>query len=455
MNWADAGILVAIFFGGALAAGGGLGGGGLFVPLLVLVTNFPLKTAIPLSNTVIAGLSIVNLFTMSRRRHPVADRPLIDYRLAMVMQPLLSVGTMFGVLFNSMFPNWLILVLLILTLGYGALRTIKKGLKTYRKERDASMHNMVGDDVSDTEDANEAAEVGPVPVHHRKGSVGGTSPPVGRRRRSSRGGRVRRVSRSSSPSRSPSIVDGGEAASGEVSELQQILQDDVRTPWKVVGLMAIVMIVVAAVTFIKRDPDSIGIPTCSAGYWVLTFIAVPIVGGIGLAFSRSVVARDARKTALGYPFVEGDIVWTRQRIVNTNVVSLVAGCIASLLGIGGGMVLGPLMLQLNVLPEVTAATSSLIIFFSSWLSTIQYLAIGRIDPSYGAIFFVLGMIDSLVGVSVLTHIVHRYNKKSIVIFVIASILVLSLILLGYTGVLNTIADFERGDAASIGFTSPC
>lgn len=72
------------------------------------------------------------------------------------------------------------------------------------------------------------------------------------------------------------------------------------------------------------------------------------------------------KNEISYPFVQGDIQWTRKRTLTTCVISLFAGVLASLLGIGGGLVLGPLMLEMKVIPQVSTATSSLMIVTPSF-----------------------------------------------------------------------------------------
>lgn len=46
-------------------------------------------------------------------------------------------------------------------------------------------------------------------------------------------------------------------------------------------------------------------------------------------------------------------------------VGLAAGFLAGVLGIGGGMVVGPLLISYGVLPDCTTATSSFMIVFSS------------------------------------------------------------------------------------------
>ena len=63
-----------------VAAGGGIGGGGMLVPIYILALGFDTKTAIPLSNITILGGAITNTWMNSKKRHPRADRPLVDVR---------------------------------------------------------------------------------------------------------------------------------------------------------------------------------------------------------------------------------------------------------------------------------------------------------------------------------------------------------------------------------------
>jgi hypothetical protein len=85
------GILLVVL-GLLIAASGGIGGGGILVPLLILVFGFSPKYAIPLSNFTIVGSSITNMMMNLSKRHPDADRPLVDWDLILVMEPLTMAG---------------------------------------------------------------------------------------------------------------------------------------------------------------------------------------------------------------------------------------------------------------------------------------------------------------------------------------------------------------------------
>lgn len=98
--------------------------------------GFHPRMAIPLANVTIFGGSIANCILNLPKRHPnpKVDRPLIDYDLVLVMEPLTIAGAVVGAIINKLAPEWLITFCLVITLAYTSNRTWKKGFSTYEKE---------------------------------------------------------------------------------------------------------------------------------------------------------------------------------------------------------------------------------------------------------------------------------------------------------------------------------
>lgn len=69
-----------------VAAGGGIGGGGILVPIYILIMGFTPKHAIPLSNITVLGGALANMILNVTKRHPIVDRPLVDWDLILVME---------------------------------------------------------------------------------------------------------------------------------------------------------------------------------------------------------------------------------------------------------------------------------------------------------------------------------------------------------------------------------
>lgn len=136
----DAAVSVLSLFATFTASGGGLGGGGMLVPFMILLYRVD-AVAIPLSKATIFGSAIGSLIANLRLRHPLADRPMMDMGVALMLEPATLVGTVAGVLLNRFFPSWLITFLLIAVLGFTAYRTMRK----VRQERsNLTLHSVAG-----------------------------------------------------------------------------------------------------------------------------------------------------------------------------------------------------------------------------------------------------------------------------------------------------------------------
>eukprot|EP01130_Rhizamoeba_saxonica_P010312 TRINITY_DN4220_c0_g1_i3.p1 TRINITY_DN4220_c0_g1~~TRINITY_DN4220_c0_g1_i3.p1 ORF type:complete len:420 (-),score=54.50 TRINITY_DN4220_c0_g1_i3:554-1813(-) len=312
-------LILVLFIGGSIAAGGGIGGGGVFVPVLILVGRFSPKDAVPLSNCLIGGASIANYLQMGRYKHPTANRPLIYYNLAMLMQPLALGGTVIGVILNEIFPDWLTLALLMLTLTVTIIRTSKKWLRLHRMESNTKLKKS--DDSSLEE-----------------------------------------------------LITNDYDSSSTISkdaEYDTLIKGEKYTPWYKVVLLFLVLIVVSVHSLMtggKRGGSIIGIERCTSEYWGVLISLFPVLLILTIFIIRYLIKNESLKTRNGYSFQTGDIRWTKKKTIATGLISAFAGILSSLLGIGGGMVLSPVMLELHVLPEVTAATSSFMIVCNLWFS---------------------------------------------------------------------------------------
>ena len=65
-------------------------------------------------------------------------------------------------------------------------------------------------------------------------------------------------------------------------------------------------------------------------------------------------------------------------------LALLIGVLSSLLGIGGGELMGPLMLHLKVLATVSPATTSMMSFLNTSSSIVHYMTLGK---AHSPLFF--------------------------------------------------------------------
>jgi uncharacterized membrane protein YfcA len=79
------------------------------------------------------------------------------------------------------------------------------------------------------------------------------------------------------------------------------------------------------------------------------------------------------RQSINYPYNETDIKWNNNIFIKFPCYSFISGLMAGLLGIGGGLILGPLLLELGLHPIVSTATSNFLVLFTSSSTSIQFI----------------------------------------------------------------------------------
>ena len=116
--------------------------------------------AIPLSKAAIFGAAVGGYLVNGRETHPFADRPLIYYDLASIMQPPILLGTVLGVYLNVVFPEVVLVVMLIVVLSYASYSTVKKAFQLYAKEN--ASDNNENNENSQNNSPNDSNENNPI-----------------------------------------------------------------------------------------------------------------------------------------------------------------------------------------------------------------------------------------------------------------------------------------------------
>lgn len=62
----------------------------------------------------IMGASMSSVWYNLQVSHPIREVPILDYRLALLFQPMLMLGITFGVELSVIYPFWLITILIII-----------------------------------------------------------------------------------------------------------------------------------------------------------------------------------------------------------------------------------------------------------------------------------------------------------------------------------------------------
>jgi uncharacterized membrane protein YfcA len=424
-----------------MSASVGVGGGGVYVPLFIVVACLDTKGAIPVSKICILGVAVTTFLINMRKRHPKANRPLINYSVAFLMAPTTILGTVFGIMLFIVFPQWFILILLVLVLGVTDYRTIVKALELHRKE--------------EAEKKKERETIGVINDDGGAGGIGGIAGGGGlvddHQDDSDERSSLLRGYEDSTESATANIGgatsslaahhhrngnydDEDASANHGTSDSKAVLMEvESSTPiHKIMGLVFLWLAMLLLV-FIRGGGESaseespFGIFKCSWQFWLLTVgIICVLCTGAGLGVWMQ-IRRTKKLREVGIPTVSGDIEWTPLKFVGFVLIGCFAGTCAGFLGIGSGMINVPYMLEVGMQPEVAAATSSFIIVFTALSTVVQYI-IGNLLPLKSAAWYgTLGLLSAIVGQFAIGALVRKYKKASIISFLLAGLITFSAI----------------------------
>ena len=184
----------------------------------------------------------------------------------------------------------------------------------------------------------------------------------------------------------------------------------------------------------------IGLDSCSAISWSILVISQ------GSCFVCSYLGYRKHSRRLT---CTGNIEANREKLHTLMRNSYLAGIIAGLIGVGGGMVMSPVMLDLGFLAEVATSFSSFVVFFTSSSTTMQFIIQGAVTVQESLVFLVVSAIGSYVGGSIISAIVQKHKRTSYLLWLLFGLLVLSAVIMPTLGVYKI---FLTG---IIGFERPC
>lgn len=417
----DGFIGVLAFFIAAFSLAAGVGGGGLYVPLILAFLPFDAAVATALSQAMLSGGAIAALLYNLQQGNPKKPhRPLIDFELALLMGPALMAGAQMGSLLHDTAPNAFLLFLLSATLIDSARKSITSAKKISAQEALAPPPQPVAppaqkaQDDSDEEPDFDAAQAR-VRASQRTVEVS-SDPRLNPRAPEDRGSFVQGMSfmaRGSFVNPGKWFSFHSNAAEWDEDEARH----QARTSSAKIQLVLVWMAIMALVIG-KSYTD-----LCSPVWWALTFSAAIGLATYAYFFAKKLGGEVSDKDGLDYA----------QLAVPLLIRSLFAGCLAAMCGIGGGMVMGPVLVQLKVPPPVSAATTATTLLVLSSSTAVVFLMNGVMPHDYSPYLCCCTASGALTGKILIGRWVRRTGKQSVIVWCLAVITVSSTILMGGLG----------------------
>jgi len=455
--WTDIVGTIVWFLTAGIATACGVGGGGIYVPMGILLLRFPPKPSSGLSQASIFGASLGGILVNIRKRHPdehirdtkgtpseehpgkmiayekgkgpmeIEDdrekyldggdgkrkfytRPVIDYNMALFLAPMEMAGAVLGVIIQRVFPNWLFLCFAAVVLGFTAFKTFKKFFVAYAKDKAAKEERIEltkreSQRVLESQKKKESDANGEGAASDAVDDVEGNA--------------------------NTKEEKEDEDDPKQLEQRRKFLEEDSRQyPFEKISYLILLWIGLTIITFLKggKGVDSvIGITCQDAGFYVLVAAQFLWTLGFAAVFGYKNVKGVNERVAVNYPFNETDVMWDFKKLQFYSFFTFVAGIVAGLIGIGGGMVLGPLMIVMGVNPRVSTATTATMILLTSSSVAVMFVMSGLVPWQYAVYFFFVCLLGAYIGKTRIDAYVKKTGMGSILVGILATIIALATI----------------------------
>ncbi|KAF2294625.1 hypothetical protein GH714_013887 [Hevea brasiliensis] len=342
----------------------------------------------------IMGAAASTVYYNLKLRHPTIDMPIIDYDLTLLIQPMLMLGISIGVAFNVVFSDWMVTVLLITLFIGTSTKAFFKGVETWKKEtimKQEAAKRLESNGIGDGE-----VEYKPLPSGPEK-----------------------------------------DTNKAEVTILENVC-------WKELGLLVFVWVAFLALQISKNH-----MTTCSTEYWIVNLLQIPV--SVAVTLYEAVSLYKGRRI-IASKGDEGTNFKVHQ-LVLYSACGVLAGVVGGLLGLGGGFIMGPLFLELGIPPQVSSATATFAMTFSSSMSVVEYYLLKRFPVPYALYFVAVATLAALIGQHIVRRLIIMFGRASLIIFILAFTIFVSAISLGGVGISNMIRKIQHNEY--MGFENLC
>ena len=374
-----------------LASAAGIGGGIMLSPVLLIFSDYVPDQAISIVYILIFGGSLGAIGNVIRLRDNELGGPMINYDFVLICLPLMLMATQMGVILNRILPNIIPLIGTILLVLVVFKKTFIKAKKEFatEKKRSSKQENQ--------ETAAEILEIIPNSVKEKsKNEI------------------------------APNYMN---------EELEEIKEQEIEIknnqyPWikiKEIFFLLILLVTLNLLRGSKNFTSLIGIEYCSLYYWlmcgsIIIFCPIFLIRNILICQKLEKIKEKLKSDN------QQNFSMDSKRIVELGSISTLTGILAGMLGIGGGMILGPYFSQIGLSPQRSTATSCVFVLSTSFISSLQTLILNILTIDQICWYFGISVVGSSIISKIMLYVIKRYKRPSIILFALCTVMVIALIL---------------------------
>jgi len=454
----EVGSTIVIVIIGSLLIAGGVGGGAAYVPYIMLLFEVNIHQAIAYAYACVFGGGLGNIANIIFLKDPKTNRYKGNYDLNLIILPPLMIGVAIGGILQRIFPPLVTNILLLMVLAYSITKNffkLKSTMKHERQERIEQKEKKRGYqkavELARTEiqaplsgkkiiPQIQGAEFLPVEKIQQKEQEIDTWKDANHHNEKETFYEV--------------VVNNPIPQDPMTLKRLELEKKQLKYPFHKLGLLFINVIIIVLVGLIrgtKKFTPIVGIKwTCGWDFlWFgIAILLYTMTSALDIYFIRK---WQQEKVSVGYEFLPQEPQLTNKRILKISLLSILAGCVGSIVALGGSLIISPSLLEMGVPPAYSAATTGLLLFFSMGNTTLSSILNQKITAIELGWFVGLTIPMSYIMSKLINSYVKRTGRQSIILLILLCITSAGVIGIVY----NQIQGLVENASEQLTFTSVC
>lgn len=388
--------IIALSISSALATACGIGGGAVYSSFLLGVQDFEPSEAFPISICIIMFCGVITFINriIDKYEHPKTN--FVNYELSILFGPAMILGVKFGTICNMILNKMILTFLLAAILVNSIFKNLKNIHKTKEKEEKYDQELLMAENNGGLEEAL-------IPKSQRKTFN--------------------------------EIISNTERGQILTSDEKSLLkQDEMPLRPGRLAFILVLQILLLGDQLLEGNLNLsswIGVVRCSSTYWFIFggYIVVSIIMLlIGYKMAKTHFNL-RRKLPVKYSGLKLD--YLNDHIYSIIFNAFLTGLMSPTVGIGGGMILNPILANLGLEPKEASSTSNFLIISNSIASTILFLCSGQLNFTFTILLGTPCIICAFIGSFFILSYISRTKKSSFLLVIMFYIMISSLFLLGF------------------------
>lgn len=372
-----------------------ISGGTVVLPFAIYLLGLTSNQAVAMANAITVLSTGVKYAVSLRNRSAFSDwKTAIDYNAALTLLPMNVMLSVIGGIASSVFPAVLTLIIMVLCI----LQAVYNGIKNLRRLNEAERQKQLAEaqasspkPLPESEPVQNRKLAGPgeqelenlkIPQESEAPVVQPAQPPTDQAQLSEvRIIKVEETLKSENNTEPQKLVSN---ENDQLIEAQRKIEGD-NFHWpKFLPIIAMILLsVLVSLLRPGKTPTSlVGIKKCSAGdYLVLIGFAI-IIAFLPFYAYKLIQKEQEHKNKIGWVKAKDEVYLDKNKFIFANAWSGISGLISTLLGIGGGILLNPLMAILQYLPATASWTININALVGRFAAVIVHIIYGDLLYDY-------------------------------------------------------------------------